>query len=170
MWIFLASEAAIFGGLIVIYSLLRLRHPEWASQSKHTLTDAGAINTAVLLTSSLTVVLAHREASVGRCDRAARLLSMTVLLGLLFLGIKTFEYAHEVAAGFTPVANLFWSFYFLMTGLHAAHVLAGMIAIAVVALAVRRGKHLARTEYVGMYWHFVDIVWIFLVPLLYLAS
>ena len=170
MWWFLASEVAIFGGLVVSYILMRQGHPEWAQHASHTVNAAGAINTVVLLTSSFTVVLAHQAAGKGENKKAAKLLGITLLLGLVFLCIKTWEYNHEIAAGFTPMTNLFWSYYFLMTGLHGAHIVGGMVAMGVIALGVRKGDNIQRVEYVGLYWHLVDIVWIFLFPLLYLAS
>lgn len=170
VWWFLASEVVIFGGLIATYLLFRWRHPEWGAEAVHTMNAAGAFNTMVLLTSSLTMVQAHAAVERGDLATAARNLGYTLLGGLVFLGVKVFEYTHEVTEGFTPVANLFWSFYYGMTGLHALHVLGGMVAIAVILLGVRRGRDAQRVEYVGIYWHFVDIVWIFLFPLLYLAS
>lgn len=170
MWWFLASEVAIFGGLIVSYVLSRLAHPEWSEQAAHTLTAAGAINTVVLLTSSLSAVLAHSAAARGELRRASNLMFLTVLGGVTFLCVKGFEYHHEWVAGFTPMAGLFWSFYFFMTGLHALHVILGMSALTYVGLHVRRGRHVAGVEYAGMYWHLVDVIWIFLFPLLYLAS
>ena len=170
IWWFLASEIVIFGGLIATYILLRWRHPEWGAEAEHTLNAAGGFNTLVLLTSSLTVVLAHDAVQHGDLATAARNLGFTLIGGLVFLGVKVYEYSHEVLQGFTPFKSLFWSYYYGMTGLHALHVIGGMIAIAVVALAVRRGRHPQRVEYVGIYWHFVDVVWIFLFPLLYLAS
>ena len=170
IWWFLASEIVIFGGLVTCYVLFRLRHPEWGALAAHTLTPAGALNTFVLLTSSLTVVLAHDAASRGKHQLAALALLQTLFGGAVFLGVKAFEYGHEIAQGFTPNAGLFWSFYYAMTGLHALHVLGGLVAIWVVQRSVAQGRHLRRVEYVGIYWHFVDIVWIFLFPLLYLAS
>ncbi len=170
MWWFLASEVLIFGGLVTIYLLCRLHHPEWAEQASHTVVAAGAFNTLVLLTSSLSVVLAHEAAERGDAARAFKLMWVTILGGLLFLGVKVYEYSHEIHEGFTPVSDLFWSFYFVMTGLHAAHVIGGMAAMVIVSLGVRRGENLQRVEYVGMYWHLVDIVWIFLFPLLYLSN
>jgi heme/copper-type cytochrome/quinol oxidase subunit 3 len=170
IWWFLASEIVIFGGLITSYVLLRWRHPGWGAEAEHTLNAAGALNTLVLLSSSLTVVLAHEAVGRGDHSRAARHLGVTLLGGLVFLCVKTYEYTHEITEGFTPLTSLFWSYYYGMTGLHALHVVGGMIAIAVVALAVRHGRHPQRVEYVGIYWHFVDVVWIFLFPLLYLAS
>lgn len=170
MWWFLASELAIFGGLIATYVLCRIAHPEWAKEAAHTLSAAGAFNTIVLLTSSLTVVLAHSAAEAGQHRRAAALVFTTVAGGAVFLVVKSVEYTLEVQHGFTPTTGLFWSFYFFMTGLHALHVVAGMTALTVVGLGVRRGQHLHRVEYAGLYWHLVDVVWIFLFPLLYLAS
>ncbi|RMH38828.1 MAG: cytochrome oxidase subunit III [Deltaproteobacteria bacterium] len=170
MWWVLAGEAVIFGGLIASYLLLRMRHSEWSAYASHTVEWAGIVNTSVLLTSSYLVVLAHHAAHQGDYKKASRWLGITVLCGLVFLCIKSYEYSHEIAHGFTPTANLFWSFYFAMTGLHGLHVIAGMIALGWVALRVRKGENPQRVEYAGMYWHLVDIVWIFLFPLLYLSS
>ncbi len=136
----------------------------------HTINEAGALNTLVLLTSSLTMVLAHAAVARGLISRAARYLSITSALGGIFMVVKAFEYGHEIAEGFTPVKSLFWSFYYAMTGLHALHVLGGIVAINIVGAAAHAGKNIHRVEYVGIYWHFVDIVWIFLFPLLYLTS
>ncbi len=170
MWWFLASEISIFGGLVCIFVLLRWRHPEWASEAVHTINAAGALNTVVLLTSSLSAVLAHQAAEDGRYRKAARLLGATFGGGVIFLCVKAYEYSHEIHAGFVPARSMFWSFYYLMTGLHALHVIGGMVAMFVIMLSVRKGLNPQRVEYVGIYWHFVDIVWIFLFPLLYLAS
>ncbi|MCP4806247.1 MAG: cytochrome oxidase subunit III [Proteobacteria bacterium] len=170
LWWFLASEVAIFGGAVACYLLYRAKHPEWAEHAAHTVNAAGALNTVVLLSSSLTAVLAHAAAEKGDGPKAAKMLGLTVLGGLIFLCVKTWEYAHEIMAGYTPVENLFWSFYYLMTGLHAAHVIGGGTAIAIVALGARKGENLGRVELVALYWHFVDVVWIFLFPLLYLAN
>ncbi len=170
IWWFLASEIVIFGGLIVTYVLFHLRHPEWTQDARHTISAAGAFNTVVLLTSSLTMVLAHAAVARGMLVRAGRYLSLTSSLGGIFMIVKAFEYGHEIAEGFTPVKGLFWSFYYAMTGLHALHVLGGIVAINVIGAMMRAGKNVHRVEYVGIYWHFVDIVWIFLFPLLYLTS
>lgn len=170
IYFFFAGEITIFGGLIACYVLYRLHHPEWAQEAAHTIKLAGAINTVVLLTSSLTVVLAHAAVVARNYTKAAQLLGTTILLGGVFLAIKAYEYFHEIEAGLTPVKNLFWSFYYTMTGLHALHLFAGMVALTVITLAVRRGRFPGRVEIVSMYWHFVDIVWAFLFPLLYLIS
>jgi heme/copper-type cytochrome/quinol oxidase subunit 3 len=170
LWWFLGSEIVTFGGLICTFVLYRIRHPEWQAEAAHTLTFAGAFNTVVLLTSSLTVVQAHAAAGAGNAARAARKLLFTLGLAAVFLAVKGYEYTHEVHQGFTPLKGLFWSFYFLMTGLHGLHIIGGMVAMAFVIRGLRRGAVGPGTEMVGLYWHFVDVVWIFLFPLLYLAT
>jgi len=114
-------------------------------------------------------VLAHNAVHIGRPDKAVRFLLMTVLGGVIFLCVKSYEYHHEIVEGLVPARSLFWSFYYGITGLHASHVIAGMLSMLAILPGVRRGENLQRVEYVGLYWHFVDIVWIFLFPLLYLA-
>lgn len=170
MWWVIASEVVIFGGLVCVYILYRTRFPHWAEYSEHTSTLFGAINTLVLLTSSLSVALAHQASTVGDRKKIVRYMSATILMGFMFLIVKSIEYTNEISHGFTITANLFWSFYFIMTGLHAAHVIAGMIAMFIVMRQAANGKHLHRVEMVGLYWHFVDLVWIFLFPLLYIAK
>jgi heme/copper-type cytochrome/quinol oxidase subunit 3 len=170
LWWLITSEIVIFGGLICCFVLYRWLHPEWAAEAHHTLNNAGALNTIVLLTSSLTVVLAHNAAELKQTDKACKFLALTVLGGMIFLVVKTYEYSHEIHAGMVPSRSMFWSFYYAITGLHASHVVAGMISMLSIMPAVKRGENLQRVEYVGLYWHFVDIVWIFLFPLLYLAS
>ncbi len=170
LWWVIASEVVIFGGLIASYVLFRVRMPAWGESARHTSTALGAFNTLVLLTSSFTVVLVHQAALQRRLEAIRRYLLATIALGGTFLVVKAIEYTTEIRHGFTFTANLFWSFYYTMTGLHASHVLAGMIAIAIVLRGALRGRHLHRVELAGLYWHFVDIVWIFLFPLLYLAQ
>ncbi len=170
LWWIVASEIVIFGGLLVCYIMFRLRHPEWAHEAEHTKVLAGATNTFVLLTSSLSVVLAHQAVSEGRLERAFRLLWLTIGGGLIFLCVKAYEYTSEISAGFTITRSVFWAFYYTATGLHAVHVIAGMTIMAIVSFAMRRGRDVQRVEYAGIYWHFVDVVWIFLFPLFYIAS
>lgn len=167
---FLASEVVVFGGALSCYILFRIRNPEWAAAAQHLLLPAGIVNTVILLTSSLTMVFAHHAAEENRAPQALSALLGSLLLGALFLGIKALEYRHEWGEGFTPSASLFWAFYYLLTGLHALHVFLGMAAMAVFSLFVRKGRGLDRVEGLALYWHFVDIVWIFLFPLLYMAS
>ncbi len=169
MWWFLCSEVAVFGGLIATYVLMRLRHPEWSEAASHTWFEIGLVNTVVLLTSSLTAVLAHAKAERGDHGGAAKLLLATIGLAVLFLVLKGVEYGREIGHGYLPETGVFWSFYYLMTGLHALHIVAGVVGLATVWWGVRQGKHLRRVEVAGLYWHFVDIAWIFLFPLLYIA-
>jgi heme/copper-type cytochrome/quinol oxidase subunit 3 len=170
VWWVLVSEIVIFGGVLVSYVMHRLGHPEWADEAMHTNVWAGAFNTLVLLTSSLSAVLAHQAAEKGDGPKAARLLRLTVLGGLIFLVVKSFEWTHEIQQGFTIQAGGFWSYYYTAAGLHAFHVLAGMIIMLAVAATAAKNQELHRVENIGIYWHFVDIVWIFLFPLLYIAK
>ncbi len=170
VWWFLASEIMVFGGLITSYIVFRLGGPGWAEAAHHLSVPLASLNTLVLLTSSYTVVQAFVAGERGDA-RALRLyLGLTILGGLIFLGIKAVEYTTEIRAGFTPAAGIFWSFYYTMTGLHALHVLGGVVVNGVVLATEGVGvKHPHRVELAGLYWHFVDVVWIFLFPLLYLV-
>jgi heme/copper-type cytochrome/quinol oxidase subunit 3 len=181
LWILIAGELVIFGGLIACYLLFRLRYPEWGEQAKFTSTFMGALNTLVLLTSSYTVVKAHSAALNHKLDKIVQWMSATLVLGLVFLVVKIIEYSTEISNGFTltspsliargeSVGANFWSFYYLATGLHALHVIAGMVILFVIMMAARKGKNLHRVELGGMYWHMVDIIWIFLFPLFYIAK
>lgn len=170
MWWVLASEIVIFGGLLASYLMLRLNHEHWAAEAANTSTLAGAFNTFVLLTSSLFAVLAHQAAERGDGRGAARYLWMTIGGGGVFMVVKAFEYTGKIAHGYTMFRDVFWAYYYTATGLHGLHVLAGMVAMGVVAVAAARGQNLHRVENVGIYWHFVDVVWIFLFPLLYIAK
>jgi heme/copper-type cytochrome/quinol oxidase subunit 3 len=168
-WWVIASEIFIFGGLLASYLIHRLAHPEWAIAASHTNTAAGAFNTFVLLTSSLFAVLAHKAADADDGARAARYLRMTALGGLIFLCVKSFEWTHEIREGYVLASGGFWSFYYTVAGLHGLHVLAGLIIMLVFAVDAAKNQKLARVQCIGLYWHFVDIIWIFLFPLLYIA-
>ncbi len=181
LWILIAGEIAIFGGLIATYVLLRFRYPEWAEQTAHTSTPLGALNTFVLLSSSYTIVLAHAYAAKKEFNKAFYLMLITVICGFIFLGVKAIEYTHEISLGLTltspklvaegkGIGSLFWTFYYTMTGLHATHVIVGMTIISIVMFQVKKGKNLHRVELVGLYWHMVDIIWIFIFPMLYIAK
>ena len=170
IWWVLLSEIVIFGGVLVSYIMHRLGHPEWAEEAAHTNLWAGAFNTLVLLSSSLSAVLAHKAAEEGNGKKAARLLRLTALGGLTFLIVKSFEWTHEIKEGFTIQAGGFWSYYYTAAGLHAFHVMAGMAIMLWVASTAAKNQDLHRVENIGIYWHFVDIVWIFLFPLLYIAK
>ena len=170
VWWVIASEIVIFGGIIASYVMHRLAHDAFAAQAAHTNTWIGAFNTFVLLTSSLSAVLAHRAAEDGNGPKAAKLLYATMFGGATFAVVKAFEWTHEIREGFTITSSTFWSFYYTAAGIHASHVIAGMALMTYIALDARKMKELQRVEYVGLYWHFVDIVWIFLFPLLYLIG
>ena len=170
VWWVIASEIVIFGGLLASYIMHRLAHDAWSAQAAHTNTWIGAFNTMVLLTSSLSAVLAHQAAERGDGPKAARLLYATVAGALTFLVVKGFEWSGEIGEGFTITSSTFWSFYYTAAGLHASHVIAGAILMLFVAADARRNLELHRVELIGIYWHFVDIVWIFLFPLLYIAK
>jgi heme/copper-type cytochrome/quinol oxidase subunit 3 len=172
VWWFLASEIVLFGGLIGAFVMSRLGSGGWSEMAAHLNVPIGTINTFVLLTSSLTMVLAFAAADKGDQKGIRTWLLLTVLLGLAFLIIKGFEWGSKIGAGFTPMAGNFWSFYYTMTGLHALHVLAGVVINLLLFLSALMGllrgrEH--RVELAGLYWHFVDVVWIFLFPLLYLS-
>jgi cytochrome c oxidase subunit 3 len=187
MWVFLASEMLFFAGLFALYAAYRTEHPGgFADGVVHNTVVHGSINTAVLLTSSYTVALAVHELRRGRPRRAVGLLAVTLALGAGFLCIKAAEYAHHFAEGIYPAGHgrffdvhpdagtkMFFTLYFCMTGLHALHVFVGMLVLAVmlVRIARRRVTPLASHPLVAgaLYWHFVDLVWIFLWPLFYLV-
>jgi heme/copper-type cytochrome/quinol oxidase subunit 3 len=170
VWWLLASEVVIFGGLLGAYLMFRLGHPEWADAAAVTNTYIGAFNTFVLLTSSFTAVLGHQAAERGDGKAAAGYLALTILGALIFLGVKGYEWTYEISHGYTITSNGFWSFYYTAAGLHAAHVIAGAIVMGIVAWDAFFGRELQRVELAGIYWHFVDVVWIFLFPLLYIAK
>ena len=190
MWLLIAGEVAIFGGLIMAYILSRMRMGDaWGDQTVHTLVWAGALNTMVLLSSSYLIVEAHAAAVKKDLAKMKKFMTFTILLGFVFLGVKAYEYYLKFSTGHghpplsisspelqvlgsaSAIGSVYWSFYFLMTGLHAFHVIVGMIGIAVVMVKCSKtGENLHRVELAGLYWHMVDIIWIFLFPLLYLAK
>ena len=170
IWWVLASEVVIFGGLLGAYIMHRLGHPEWADAAIHTNVWFGATNTFVLLTSSFTAVLAHQAAEAGNGKLAAKYLYMTCGGAVLFVMIKSFEWYTEISHGYTITSNGFWSFYYTAAGLHALHVIGGVVIMGIISLDCLKNKELHRVELIGIYWHFVDLVWIFLFPLLYIAK
>jgi heme/copper-type cytochrome/quinol oxidase subunit 3 len=170
VWWVIVSEIVIFGGLLASYVMHRLAHADWSVQSAHTNTWIGAFNTFVLLTSSFSAVLGHQAAEQGDGPKAARFLWYTFAGGATFLVVKAFEWTGEITHGFTITSSTFWSFYYTAAGLHAAHVLAGIVIMSFIARQAAKNQELHRVEIIGIYWHFVDIVWIFLFPLLYIAK
>ncbi len=187
MWVFLATEILFFGGMLLAYTWLRTTYPEGVAEAgRHTKIVIGSVNTLVLLTSSLTMAWAVHAAEHGRRKALTRLLVVTALLGLLFLGLKGYEYHKEWTEHLVPGLNfhedsvhaqtieLFYFLYFVLTGIHGIHVTIGIGLIVVMAVRARRGafssRHYTPVEVTGLYWHFVDIVWIFLYPLIYLVG
>ena len=180
VWTLIAGEFAIFGGLIVMYILNRMKYESWGEMAQHTNVIAGTVNTFVLLTSSYFVVKAHEAAVHRNKEKIKMWIWLTILCALIFLGIKTYEYSHEIMHGFTlpgkhllaegkNVETMYWGFYYTMTGLHGLHVVAGALALFFVMRGVTKtGKNYHRIEAAGLYWHMVDIIWIFLFPLIYL--
>ena len=191
MWAFLASEVMFFGGLLTVYAVYRWQEPEIFKAASHHLNPIhGGINTAVLLGSSLTMVLAVHAAVERKRKAMVGFLALTMLLGSIFLGVKFSEYYHKYEEGLVPAgglefryeaqdprdipkAKLFFGLYFVMTGIHALHMLIGIGVMGVLAIAGWRGRYhddYMPIEVAGLYWHFVDLVWIFLFPFLYLID
>ena len=170
VWWLIASEIVIFGGLLMAYVMHRLAHDAWSGHAAHTNMWIGAFNTLVLLTSSWAAVLGHRAAEAGDGPKAAKMLWLCFAGGATFLTVKALEWTMEISHGFTITTNTFWSFYYTAAGLHASHVIAGIIIMAIVARKASRSVDLHHVELIGVYWHFVDVIWIFLFPLLYIAK
>lgn len=188
VWLFIVQEIMFFGGLFMAYILYRSQHPAvWANASHHLDIKLGAFNTAVLIGSSLTMALAVRAAQLGHKQKIALFLLLTILLGGIFLGVKVVEYSHKFEENHVPgpnfawedpatkpYAQMFFNIYFAMTGLHALHMIVGMGILAVMIPLALKGRWTPQNynfvEGVGLYWHFVDIIWIFLFPLLYLIG
>ena len=187
-WLFLATEILLFGGLFVAYVVFRSLYPETFADAHHHLNRTmGAANTVVLICSSLTMALAVRAAQTNRPRQLIWLLVVTLALAATFLVIKYFEYSEKIHHGLLPGfwyqrhevtdpvnGNIFFGLYFMMTGLHGVHVLAGMTAITwVLVNAVRRrfsSDWHTPVELTGLYWHLVDLIWIYLFPLFYLIG
>ena len=187
MWVFLVTEVLFFGGLFLTYAVYRSFYPAAFSAASHELDILlGGINTAVLITSSLTMALAVHAAQLGQRRLLMIFLVVTMVLGTVFLGIKAVEYYHKFAEHHVPGATfqferehqrhaqIFFSLYFIMTGLHAIHMIIGIAVLLVMWIWAWRGRitsdYAGPIEISGLYWHFVDIVWIFLFPLLYLIG
>lgn len=186
MWLFLVTELLLFGALFVGYAYYRYLYPHGWSEASHHLNQVfGTVNTFVLITSSLAVAMGVHFARAGRKNGIVASLGIGAFLGLTFLVIKGFEYAEEVHKGALPGkwysvedldvagANLFFTLYWIMTGLHGIHVIVGVTVLLVVAYQAFRGYYDAHwhtpVELGGMYWHLVDVIWIFIFPLLYLV-
>lgn len=187
MWIFLATEVLFFGGLFLAYTVYRNTYEAgFAAGSNHTLLALGTTNTALLLLSSFTMVLAVRAAALRRLPHVAGFLAITAVLGAAFLAIKGLEYRQEIHEGLLPgkhfsytgphakAVELFFLLYFIMTGVHALHVAIGVLLLGWFTLRTvwqASGERFATAiDLLGLYWHFVDVIWVFLFPLIYLLG
>jgi cytochrome c oxidase subunit 3 len=187
MWVFLVTEIMFFGGLFLGYTVYRWLYPMAFAEGSHRLDLVlGATNTCVLIASSLTMALAVYSTQMGRRKALIAFLLVTMLLGCAFLGVKFVEYHHKWVEHLVPgqgfdfagfhehQAQLFFAFYFVMTGMHALHMVVGILLLASLVVMSLRGMfsptYYAPVDIIGLYWHFVDIVWIFLFPLLYLID
>ena len=187
MWVFLVTEVLFFGGLFATYMIYRSWYPAAFAAASHELdVTLGTVNTVVLITSSLTMALAVHAAQLGQRKLLMTFLILTMILGTVFLGIKSVEYYHKFAEHHVPGADfqfekehilhaqIFFSLYFVMTGLHAVHMIIGIGIMLVMLYWSWNGtitpEYFSPIEISGLYWHFVDIVWIFLFPLLYLIG
>ncbi|MGE4055081.1 MAG: cytochrome c oxidase subunit 3 family protein [Vicinamibacterales bacterium] len=188
MWVFLVTEVLFFGGLFAAYSIYRGWYPEaFAAASHHLDVVLGTVNTAALISSSLTMALAVHAAQTGQRRLLMLFLVVTMILGCVFLGIKSVEYMHKFEEGLVPGpsfhfedaafqqhAQVFFSLYFVMTGLHAVHMIIGLGIMTWMLVWAWNGtitaEYASPIEISGLYWHFVDIVWIYLFPLLYLLG
>jgi heme/copper-type cytochrome/quinol oxidase subunit 3 len=172
VWLFIASEVMLFAGLFSAYILIRTGAAEWPQHERPVM--LATVNTAVLIASSITMVMAWAALKVGDWPGHRRALALTAALGLLFLGIKGYEYAGHAAAGELPSRDVYFALYWTLTGLHALHILGGLVVVLYFlgpgsTLWQRRPEQFTnRIEATGLYWHFVDLVWMFLFPLLYL--
>ena len=184
MWTFLATEVLFFGAMFLAYLIYRRAYPEaFALAGRETIVLFGTINTAILLTSSLTMAFAVQSAKDNETRALVKYLLVTVLFGIIFLSLKAVEYHKDLdehlwpgphfKAGLPPEAQIFWFLYWVMTGVHAIHVTVGVVLLSIMAWLSRQGRfsdaYHTPIEIIGLYWHFVDVIWIFLYPLLYLV-
>lgn len=187
VWLFLATEILLFGGLFVAYIVFRALYPEMFHEASRTLNRLlGAFNTVVLICSSFTMAMAVNKTQHEETAKAIRYLALTFLFAAAFMAVKYFEYSHKIHEGLLPGAHfsndaishvkapLFFSLYFMMTGLHGIHVLVGMGLILWVLARSKLGQfskdYYTPVEMTGIYWHLVDLIWIYLFPLLYLIG
>jgi heme/copper-type cytochrome/quinol oxidase subunit 3 len=174
MWVFLASEIMLFGAFISSFIVLRMGSPNFGTPPHEIMgRPLATLNTFVLISSSVAMVLALAAIQEDDVKRFGRWMKLVLGLGVLFLVIKMFEYHHKIHEGLTISSGLFGSFYYTMTGLHAIHIIVGLVFNAHVLSQGLRGRwskgNWATVEYAGLYWHFVDLVWVVIFPLFYLV-
>ncbi len=174
IWCFLASEVMLFGGLFSAYILLRTGTPDWPHGSSLLNVPLATLNTLVLIASSVTMVMSWASLAIKDLKKYRMYMAFTILLGLTFLVVKGFEYTHKFEHHHFPSTSTFYAIYFTLTGLHGLHVLGGIL-VNLYFLGpgsslwnVNPDQLTGRVESAGLYWHFVDLVWIFLFPVLYL--
>lgn len=174
MWLFIASEIMLFGGLLSSYVFMRVGSAGWPEPGEVLSVPVAAFNTLVLISSSITMVMAWASLKLGNYRRFRTYLAATLVLGLLFLVVKSSEYADKINHGLVPATDNFFATYYVLTGLHYLHIVGGLV---VMAYHLGPGSRMWRIEPVrftnriectGLYWHFVDLVWIILFPSLYL--
>jgi cytochrome c oxidase subunit 3 len=185
MWLFLFTEMLLFGGLFVVYSVYRYRNPEaFHLAAKELSVFIGTLNTIILLTSSATIAMSITAIQKNNKKLALVLAGITILLGLAFLVNKYFEWGEHIREQIYPGSSvlalrgqgdvLFYGLYFFMTGLHALHIIIGLVFIGIVTGKITRNKitfdNYVLLENSGLYWHLVDMIWIFLFPLFYLIT
>lgn len=185
MWLFLFTELLLFGGMFLMYSIYRFTHPEdFHLAAKNMNIFIGTLNTIILLTSSMTMALSITAIQRGKKNLSIFLQVLTIIMGIIFLVNKYFEWSHEFHLGNypggeellskTPGQILFFGLYYVMTGLHGLHVIIGAVLIGVMTRFTMKGiitqESYVKLESAGLYWHLVDIIWIFLFPLFYLIT
>lgn len=173
MWLFLGTEVMLFGGLFAAYAIFRAKYPELFYESHLKLNrEMGAVNTCVLLFSSMTMAIGVTAVQRGKQTLTTIMILVTILCGVIFGIVKYFEYGSKFAHDIFPDTNIFFSLYFMLTGLHMLHVFIGLGILAVVMVLNMKGRfnkdYNTPVEMGGLYWHLVDLVWIYLFPLLYL--
>jgi cytochrome c oxidase subunit III len=185
LWLFLFSELILFGGMFIVYAVYRFKYPlEFRLAGEELDPFIGTVNTMILLTSSLTVAMSITAIQEGKKHRSMFLVGMTIIFAAVFLVNKYFEWSHKISLGLYPQSPdllnkppgeiLYFGLYYVMTGLHALHVIIGMVVLSVMWVFLAKGKinqhSYVRLEAGGLYWHLVDIIWIFLFPLFYLIQ
>jgi len=175
MWLFLGTEILLFGGLFAAYAIFRAKYPEMFMEQHLELNKKlGAVNTCILIFSSLTMAMGVSAIQRGKQKATAILILITILCGLAFGVVKYFEYSAKFHHHIYPDTSIFFSLYFMMTGLHMLHVFVGLLILATLLVLTMKGKFNAKystpVEIGGLYWHLVDLIWIYLFPLLYLIA
>lgn len=174
VWLFLASEVMLFGALFSSYVLLRIGAPVWPLGSDVLNVPLGTLNTFVLIMSSVTMFLSWVALKENQFSRYKLMMGLTILLALVFMGVKAYEYNAKFAHHLYPSENTYFAIYFTLTGFHAFHIIGGVVVLFYFWMPgsnmyfSERQRFINRIEVVGLYWHFVDLVWTFLFPVLYL--